>query len=259
MMSGVAQVRRDAMKLTIVGCGDAFGSGGRLQTCYHVQCGASRFLIDCGATALIGLSRLKIDPNSIDTVVLSHLHGDHYAGLVWWLVYAQHVGKRSTPLTVVGPAGVEARLTAAAEALFPGAMSQPRRYRLSFAELSPAQPTVMAGLSVTPFEVNHPSGAPSYALRFQLGGKVLAFSGDTEWVDGLFAVGAGADLYITECYQFDGEPRYHMSWKGIEPKLQRMAPKRVMLTHMGEAMLARRAEVDYPGVVLAEDGLVLDL
>ena len=46
------------MKITVVGCGDAFGSGGRLQTCYHVEAGERRFLIDCGATAIIGLNRL---------------------------------------------------------------------------------------------------------------------------------------------------------------------------------------------------------
>ena len=45
------------MKLTVLGCGDAFGSGGRLQTCYHVETAATRFLIDCGATALIGFNK----------------------------------------------------------------------------------------------------------------------------------------------------------------------------------------------------------
>src|SRR5215467_7572816 len=100
------------MRVTIVGCGDAFGSGGRLQSSYHIAAGVERFLIDCGATTLIGLSRLGIDPNAIPTVFLSHLHGDHYAGLVWWLVHARHVAKRVSPLTVVGPPGVEARLRA---------------------------------------------------------------------------------------------------------------------------------------------------
>jgi ribonuclease BN (tRNA processing enzyme) len=247
------------MKVTIVGCGDAFGSGGRLQSSYHVEAGAARFLIDCGATALIGLSRLKIDPNGIATIFISHLHGDHYAGLVWWLVHAQHVAKRTTPLTVVGPPGVEARLAAAAEALFPGSMRAAERFQLRVIEMYNAQPTEVAGLRVTPFAVNHPSGAPSYALRFNVGEKVLAFSGDTEWVDSLITAGKNADLYITECYQFDGAPRYHMSWTSIRPLLERMAAKRVMLTHMGEAMLARRAEVDYPDIVLAEDGLVLDI
>ena len=93
------------MKLTVVGCGDAFGSGGRLQTSYLVETAATRFLIDCGATALIGLNKLGIDPNSIPTIFISHLHGDHYAGLVWWLIHAQHVAKRTVPLTVAGPVG----------------------------------------------------------------------------------------------------------------------------------------------------------
>ena len=69
---------------------------------------------------MIGLNRLQIDPNSIDTIFISHLHGDHFAGLVWWLIHAKHVAKRTSPLTVVGPAGVEARFVAAAEALFLG-------------------------------------------------------------------------------------------------------------------------------------------
>jgi ribonuclease BN (tRNA processing enzyme) len=246
------------MKVTIVGCGDAFGSGGRLQSSYHVQAGATRFLIDCGATVLIGMARLGIDPNDIATIFISHLHGDHFAGLVWWLVHAQHVGKRTTPLTIAGPPGLEQRLASAAEALFPGSMVG-IRFPLRFVEMHPKEPCEVAGVHVTPFEVNHPSGAPSYALRFHLGGKVLAFSGDTEWIDSLLAAGSHADLYITECYQFEGAPRFHMSWSRIRRVLARMAPKRVLLTHMGETMLARRAEVDYPGVVLAEDGLVLDI
>ena len=167
------------MKLTVVGCGDAFGSGGRLQTCYHVETASTRFLIDCGATALIGFNRLGIDPNAIETIFISHLHGDHFAGLVWWLVHAQHVAKRTTPLTVVGPQGVEARFEAAAEALFPGSTAVPRRYDLRFLELTRETPLDVGSVRVTPFEVKHPSGAPPYALRFELEGKVLSFTGDT--------------------------------------------------------------------------------
>ena len=62
-----------------------------------------------------------------------------------------------------------------------------------------------------------------------------------------------------ECYQFEGSPRYHMSWKTIAAQLDRIGAKRVMLTHMAETMLARRGEVGDPRVVLAEDGLVLDI
>jgi len=247
------------MRLTVVGCGDAFGSGGRLQTCYLVEAADTRFLIDCGASALIGFNRLKLDPNTVPTVFISHLHGDHYAGLVWWLLHAKHIGKRTVPLTVVGPPGVEARLRAAAEALFPGSLQVNLRHELHFVELVREKRAHVGPVAVTPFEVSHPSGAPSYALRFEAEGKVLAFTGDSEWVESLVPAGRDADLYLMECYQFEGEPRYHMSWSTIRPHLDRIGAKRVLLTHMAQPMLARRAEVADPRVVLAEDGLVLDV
>jgi len=245
------------MKLTVVGCGDAFGSGGRLQTCYHVETPATRFVIDCGATALIGFSKFGIDPNSVETVFITHLHGDHFAGLVWWLIHAQHVAKRAAPLTIVGPEGVRVRFEAAAEALFPGSTTVQRRYDLRFLELTREKPLDVGSVRVTPFEVRHPSGATPYALRFELEGKVLSFTGDTEWTDTLVPAGRGADLYIMECYQLEGEPRFHMSWRRIAAELDRIGAKRVMLTHMAEAMLARRGEVSDKRVVLAEDGLIL--
>lgn len=247
------------MRLTVIGCGDAFGSGGRLQTSYLVEAAGTRFLIDCGASVLIGCNRLKINPNTVPTIFISHLHGDHFAGLVWWLLHAKHVGKRTSPLTIVGPEGIEARLRAAAEALFPGSLAVALRHELSFRELVRETRCEIGPVAVTPFEVSHPSGAPSYALRFEIDGKVLSFTGDTEWVESLVKAGQGADLYIMECYQYEHEPRYHMSWRTLCPHLDRIAPNRVMLTHMADGMLARRGAVADQRVILAEDGLVLEI
>lgn len=247
------------MKLTVVGCGDAFGSGGRLQTSYHVEAAGKRFLIDCGATTLMGLNRLEIDPNTIDTIFVSHLHGDHYTGLVWWLIHAQHVAKRKTPLTIIGPPTIKARFEMAAEALFPGSIAVPRRFDMRFKEMVREVPLDEGPARVTAYEVDHPSGAPSYALRFEFADKVLAFTGDTQWVETLVPAGRNADLYIMECSNFEGSPRYHMSWMTIASQLDRIGARRVMLTHMSEPMLARRSEVSDPRVVLAEDGLVLDV
>ena len=170
------------------------------------------------------------------------------AGLVWWMIHAKHVAKRTAPLTIVGPAGVEARFTTAAEALFPGSTGVQRSFELRFQELARGQPIDIAGVRVTPFEVSHPSGAPSYALRFEVGGKVLAFSGDSEWVDSLVDAGQDADLFIMECYQFDGVPRFHMSWTKIAAQLDRIGARRVLLTHMATGMLDRRARGPRPAL-----------
>ncbi|HEY7669838.1 MAG TPA: MBL fold metallo-hydrolase [Hyphomicrobium sp.] len=247
------------MRLTVVGCGDAFGSGGRLQTCYHVALPGEQVLIDCGSTAVIGMQHLGLDPDRVSTIFISHLHGDHFAGLVWFLLHAHYVTRRTAPLTVTGPAGIAARFTTAAEALFPGSTKNERRFEMRFLEYEEAMPLAVGSVRVTPYEVSHPSGAPPYALRLEAGGKILSFSGDTEWVESLLPTAKGADLFIAECFSFDVQVGYHMTWRRIETNLDRLGAKRVMLTHMSAEMLARREKVDDPRVLLAEDGLTLDI
>lgn len=246
------------MQLTVIGCGDAFGTAGRLQTCYMVEIPGRRLLLDCGATAQIGLNKLEIDANGIDTIVISHLHGDHFAGLVWIMLSAQYLLKRTKPLRVVGPPTTAARYKAAAEALFPG-MTSHCKFNLEFIELTVDKPYKDADIEVRAFAVSHPADAPSHAVRISAGGKTLAFSGDTEWVEALVDVAAGADLFMTECCTYDRDVPYHMSWKVLEKQLPRLAAKRVMLTHMNWDMLAKAPEKRSERLLVAEDGLRLTL
>jgi ribonuclease BN (tRNA processing enzyme) len=93
------------MRLTIAGSGDAFGSGGRLNTCFWLETAKGMLLVDCGASALPALKACKLDPNKIDAVVLSHLHGDHFGGLPFLLLDAQFLSRREKPLLIAGPPG----------------------------------------------------------------------------------------------------------------------------------------------------------
>jgi ribonuclease BN (tRNA processing enzyme) len=247
------------MRLTIIGCGDAFGAGGRLQTSFHVRSARSTFLIDCGTSSLIGMRRLGLEPNDIDTVFVTHLHGDHFGGLIWLLLDAQYVSKRTRTLVVTGPKGIEARFLTAAEALYPGVTTSARGFKLTFVEYEEQKPLTVGGVTVMPFEVKHPSGAPPYALRFKLEGKVLAFTGDTGWVDTLIAVARGADLFISECFQYDVKLPMHLDYTTIDANYEGLGAKRVLLTHMGEAMLSEAARVDPSRYLIAEDGMTLEL
>ncbi|MGE3228784.1 MAG: MBL fold metallo-hydrolase [Hyphomicrobium sp.] len=247
------------MKLTIIGSSDAFGSGGRLQTCFHVAFSRGQFLIDCGATSLTGLFRQGIDPNKISTIFVSHLHGDHFGGLVWFLIHAVHVAGRTAPLTVVGPAGLEERFRTVAEGLFPGSTKSERRFDLRFRAWEDFTPLEEGGVRVTPFVVSHPSGATPYALRLEVDGKVLAFSGDTEWVETLVPAAQGADLFISECFAFESKARYHLNWRTIEANLPRLGAKHVLLTHLGPEALANQGAIVHPAVSIAEDGLAREV
>ena len=246
------------MKLTVVGCGDAFGSGGRLQTSFHLDTGASRLLLDCGATAMIGLQRTGLDPNAVGAIQISHLHGDHFSGLVWWLLHAEHVAKRRVPLVIAGPVGIEKRLREASEALFPGSMDKPPPFELTFIEQTAGVTQTVGSFLVTPYEVSHPSGSASHALRLEGGGRTVAFSGDTEWVDSLVPCASGADLFLCECYAFEHPTRYHMNWNTLRERLPGIGARRVLLTHMSADMLAAGDVARRAGVQLAEDGMVLE-
>jgi ribonuclease BN (tRNA processing enzyme) len=247
------------MKLTVIGSGDAFGSGGRRQASYLLETGGQTLMIDCGATTVMGFNALGLDTQRVRTIVISHLHGDHFAGLVWWLVHALFVVKRSEPLTVWGPVGIEARTMAAAEILFPGCTSVARNFTLSFKEMIAGTPSRIEGLTVSAFDVVHPSGAPSHALRFEGNGKTLAFTGDSGWTDTLTEAGREADLYIMECYSFAREQRFHLSWTTIQSHLNSIGAKRTLLTHMSDDMLVRQSGVTDRRIAFAHDGLVVDV
>jgi len=247
------------MKLTIAGSGDEFASGGRLNTCFHVRSGDGGFLIDCGATALVSLKRAGLSTDDVDTIFISHLHGDHFGGLPFFLIDALFVARRTKPLALVGPAALEARFHIACEAMFPLITEHRREFEMTFVPLSAGETTRVGAIQLTPFEVKHYSGAPSYALRFALEDKVLAFSGDSGWTDTLIEAGRDADLYIMECFQYDQPLDMHLDYLTIARNLDAIGAKRVLLTHMGEEMLARRDDVTDPRAALAEDGMVLEL
>jgi ribonuclease BN (tRNA processing enzyme) len=244
------------MQIRFLGSGDAFGSGGRYHTCFLVTAETTRFLVDCGASSLIALKRFAADPNSIDAILVSHLHGDHFGGLPFLLLDAHLVSRRTRPLTLAGPPGFRDRLHQAQEVFFPGSTGIAPRFALTLIEM-PEQVTQTVGpLRVTPYLVEHFSGAPPYALRIEIDGRILAYSGDTEWVENLVPAARSADLFIAEAYFYDKKIKYHLDYATLSGRLAEIGAKRVILTHMSADMLARRADVD---VDCAEDGLALEI
>jgi ribonuclease BN (tRNA processing enzyme) len=247
------------MRLTVVGSGDAFGSGGRLNTCFFLETARGTLLIDCGASALIGLKKHGLDPNRVDGVVLSHLHGDHFGGLPFLLLDGQFLGRRDRELVIAGPPGTRARLDALLEVFFPRSTLNKWRFPWHVVEIEIGRPTEVLGHALTTTEVVHFSGAPSTAIVLADGEQRFAYSGDTEWVEQLVSVADGADLFIVECYGYSGELTGHVTWDVLKPRLPDLRARQIMLTHMNPSMLARVDEARAAGVLVAEDGLVIEV
>jgi len=247
------------MRLTVIGSGDAFGSGGRHNTCFHLTTSGATYLVDCGASTLPALKARGVDPNTIDAVILSHLHGDHFGGIPFLMLDAQYLSRRERPLVFAGPPGTAARIPVAMEVFFANSSKTKYHFPWSISEIPVGEPTDVLGLRVVSAEVIHNSGAPSTALRLSDGTKTLSYSGDTQWTDALLPIASGADLFIVECYDYERDLTGHLNWKTIHQRLNDFRARQVMITHMNPTMLARIDEAKAAGVLVAEDGLVLNV
>jgi ribonuclease BN (tRNA processing enzyme) len=255
---GAAERECLIMRVTIVGSGDAFGSGGRFNTCFYVETAKGTLMVDCGASSPVALNRLGLDHARVDAIILSHLHGDHFGGLPFLFLDAQFLRRRDRPLLVAGPPGTRERLNTLMETFFPLSTANEWRFALSIMEIEPGRPTDVVGHDVTTIEVVHPSGAPSTGIRLSDGKNLFAYSGDTEWTEALLTIAEGADLFIIECYSYAKKIAGHVNWETLKTRLPDLHA-RVMVTHMSPTVLARLDEIRAAGVEIAEDGKVIDL
>ena len=243
------------MTVVVAGSGDAFGSGGRFQTC--IALGglgeAPHTLVDCGATSLVALRAQGLDPLGVGTVVLSHLHADHFGGLPFLILDGQF-RHRTADLTIVGPPGTRERLDHLMEACYPGSTAVTRRFAVHVVEHREGAPYRDDRVTVLPYEVRHASGAPAYAVRVrdETDGFELAYSGDTEWTDALLDVADGADLFLCEGYA-PHPVRWHLDLDALERNRDRFGCRRMVLTHLSPTALA----ADRTAWETAHDGMLV--
>lgn len=243
------------IQVRFLGSGDAFGCGGRLQPCIQIGLGGLRFLLDCGATSLPAIKRYYINPNEIEMIIISHLHGDHFCGIPFFILDAQLISKRSQPLIIAGPPGIEQRCKEAMEVMFSGSSKIQQKFSIEYVELLPGAVRTLYGIEVASYSVQHPSGAPSLALRFNIAGKIIAYTGDTEWTDNLIPACREADVVITEAYFFEKKVKFHMDYRSMMGKKDELGIKRMIITHMSEDMLEKIGEAEVE-CEYADDGKV---
>ncbi|HSR11312.1 MAG TPA: MBL fold metallo-hydrolase, partial [Thermodesulfobacteriota bacterium] len=232
----------EPVTVRIVGSGTVSGHDGRFQTCFWIEAPGFKFLLDCGATSITAIRKSGLDPSEISAILITHLHGDHFGGIPFFMLEAQF-SKREAPLTIAGPPGIQARTREAMEVLFPKSSETRQRFGIEFIELPAERPTSIGPLSVTAYPVIHFSGATPYALRIECAGRTIAYSGDTEWTEKLIPAATGADLFLCEGYMFDKKVKYHLDYQTLMANRGALDCKRVVLTHMGSDMLSRVSDI----------------
>lgn len=247
------------MRLTIVGCSGSFPGPDSPASCYLVEAehdGATfRLVLDLGSGALGHLQRYT-DLESVDAVVLSHLHADHCLDMCsFYVVRKYNPSGPMAPLPVYGPEGTGDRLARAYD--LPSASAMQRQFDF---RTFPDQPFEIGPFSVVVARVDHP--VPTYAVRLSDGHSTLVYSGDTATCSSLEQVATGADLLLAEASfldHADNPGHLHMTGKEAALVAERAQVGRLVLTHIPpwhspDAVLAEAAPYFGGEVVLARGG-----
>ncbi len=241
--------------MVFLGTGDAFSADGSHHPSYLIQCPAISLLLDCGPDTLASLKRDRIEPGLIDAVLLSHLHGDHFGGLPFLFLEYTHVEARHRPLCIAGPPGTRRSVLSLLDIMYPDAR-QNLPFALDFVEMRPDQRLNVGPAVIDPFPVPHQRSGISLGLSVELAGRRIVYSGDSGWTEDLVTRSRNADLFICECSFFETRIPTHLDYPRLAENRPRFSPKRMILTHTGHEVRARRAEME---MELAEDSLVIEL
>jgi ribonuclease BN (tRNA processing enzyme) len=239
-------------EVAFVGTSDAFGAGGRRQSAVFLRAPGGGLLLDCGATTGSGLCEMGIEREEIETILVSHYHGDHFGGIPALLLAFLYEDARKKPLRIAGPPDIEPRVRALSRAMGYAIEERDWSFPILFEELPPGRDLELGPVRVRSFETLHQPHTNPHGLIVDTGSQQIAYSGDTGWFDELPRHVAGVDLFICECTYYDDPFEYHINHEGLVARKHELDCGRVILTHLGSQMTDRRGQAAFE---TADDGL----
>jgi ribonuclease BN (tRNA processing enzyme) len=212
-------------------------------------------LLDCGGSSLPMIKRYG-DPAEIAGIAISHLHGDHFGGIPFFLD-EQKWARRKPALAVGGPPSLRARLDLEGQAFTIDMTRESLGFDVPIAVLG-ANEQQLGGARVTAHPVTHSPIAEPHGLRVRVGDTVIAYSGDAAWSDALVALAKGAHLFICEATLFataeEKDNPVHVSYETLARNRSRFECDRMILTHLGANTLAHANDLE---IEYATDGMEL--
>ena len=142
------------------------------------------------------------------------------------------------------------------EALYPGAADAERPFETRFVEFEARVPRDFGPARITAYPVSHTPATAPHGFRIEYAGRLIAYSGDTEWTETLPELARGADLFVCECNFYDIRVPGHLDYQTLMRHRAELECDRIVLTHMSDGMLAHVAEVELEA---AADGAVIEL
>ncbi|WP_455142334.1 MBL fold metallo-hydrolase [Candidatus Hodarchaeum mangrovi] len=239
--------------LTFYGIGDAFSSGGKNSSAIYSWIDNKGILLDCGPQTLSTLKRHKKGTGDIDLILISHFHGDHFAGLPFILLEAMLLQRRKKKLTIIGPEGTKEQVENLFNLLYPSIASLEKGFPCEYVIINEDFPVEYEGIKISAFKMNHTPEALGY--RIEVKNSSVAYSGDTGWTNNLKSLVQGTQFAIVECSFLEIELESHLNLQ--EALILAPLTKRLVLTHLGQDVLDQTSKIKREKIIIPVEGQTL--
>ena len=218
------------MQLTVLGSGTLQPTAKRGCSGYFVQIKNTKILLDAGSGALRQLAKMNVTAEDTDFIFFTHLHIDHTADLVPFL-FAKRNSIVSTKknIAIFGPPGFQ-QFFSKLIAIYDKSI-QPEGYELTVREYT-ADNFGFKDFSITFMPMKHSDN--SYGLRIEdTKGRIIAYTGDTEYCDNLIPLCRNSDIAIIECsFPDSSKTEGHLTPSEVGKAAELAECKSVLLTHL---------------------------
>ncbi len=217
---------------------------------------------DGGSGSLRQMARLGLDFRKIDFLCLSHFHPDHVADLVPFLFATNYTPDfvRTLPLNLIGPPGLR-KFYDQLRGIY-GHWINAQTYPLEIIEIEEGA-TSFSDLRLEALPLVH--STTSIGFRISVEGRVLSYSGDTDYCENIVKLGKNSDLLILECsFPQERRKKGHLT-PLLAGKIAREAScKKLLLTHFyplfQDHHILKECRREFQGeIILAQDGMKIPL
>ena len=194
------------------------------------------YLLEVGDGALRNLNAYEVDLNAVKRILISHLHSDHFIGIVHVLFDMMNVRKRTEPLEIVGPVGIEKATRGLMNLCeLPVADDETRGYELRFKELGASE--IFDDIRTVRGE--HPSEAHAY--RIERNNRVFFYNGESTFTKEVMDLARGADLFLSTVVVLEPHS-FHNSPVDVGRAATEAGVKRVAVIHWPTEFEEKRDE-----------------
>lgn len=218
------------MELIILGSGTCTPSSRRAGPAACLIADGHHILVDSAAGTLHQMALAGIHYASIDLLLYTHFHVDHVGELAPYIFASRYAGDfiRTTPMQIWGPPGIR-QIHDGLKAIF-GQWVELEPEKIQLAEIT-GKNLNFKTISIQTASILHTPQSLGYRVMDSRG-KVIVFSGDTDYCIELIELATDADLLVCECANPEGQKRIGHLMPSEAGRIAREAGvKRLVLTH----------------------------